>query len=1017
MTRDSQPLQPAIIKAVLGPTNTGKTHYAIERMLGHASGVIGLPLRLLAREVYDKIVARKGEKLCALITGEEKIIPPTAQYYVCTVEAMPTEKNFNFLAVDEVQLMAHHERGHIFTDRVLHARGIFETLFMGAETIKDVLSTLVPKIKFDHRERFSELHYGGATKLTRLPKRSVIVAFSAQEVYALAELLRRFRGGAAVVMGGLSPRTRNAQADLFQNGDVDFLVATDAIGMGLNLDTDHVAFAGLSKYDGRRRRMLTPMEAAQIAGRAGRFRNDGTFGTTADCPAFDDEMIKRIEAHSFEDIQYVEWRNSDLNFDSLESLMESLHAPRLTKRLRRIKGAEDEAALERLIAIPEINAAMKTRAQVKQLWDICQIPDFRNLTIDTHVKLLQDIYRMLVTHGGKLPDSFMEQRIARCDETDGDVERLSSRLAHIRTWTYCASKTSWMPKTAGNIKHWANIAREVEDRLSDALHERLTARFVDRRTSKLLKGIGSKAFMDAKIKDNGDVYVDDVLIGKLEGLRFQKDESASEMEAKALEAAAQKAVAPEIDRRLTSLCGGTHAIFTLADNGQIMWGNMAVGKISPSGSIFSPDAALLGGELGNENLRNLAEDRMREFLRAEVKTHLEPLKRLKDFPDQAGASAEAKGFAFLLLENHGSLDRFPHGKTIKALTQEPRRELRALGVVFGHYNIYMTDLIKPKPARLLSLLMSYGAGGDKKPFIPFAGVTSIPNEGELSSKNFAPQALALAGYRAVGPRIVRFDILNRLSDLIRDAGIQFEQEKNPGVTDKKFQIMQEMLALLGSGFEDVRGVLTGLGYGAETEDAPLTTPLPITTDETAPTETAPAEPVSNPAPNTETAAADAAPAETPAAEEDAKAETSNHDADVKPIDTPTADETAAEETKKAPPPKVGTPPNTKGMSKRLTKKIASRKRLSLYNHRIPQEDGTTLEQPNLEYWSYVGFARTQPRKNRKPRRYSNKPKQGHGNKPVNTYSSGKAAAPRKNKFENSPFAALAALKNDADKKS
>ena len=463
MPRYSDP----ITKAILGPTNTGKTHYAIERMLAHSSGVIGLPLRLLAREIYDRVVAQKGTAQVALITGEEKIIPPKARFYICTVEAMPVEKRFAFLAVDEVQLMANHERGHIFTDRVLHARGMEETLFLGAETARDVLATLVPKIRFDHRERFSELHYDGPAKLTRLPKRSVIVAFSAAEVYAIAELIRRFRGGAAVVMGGLSPRTRNAQAEMFQSGEVDFLVATDAVGMGLNLDTEHVAFAGLTKYDGRRRRYLTPMEAGQIAGRAGRFRNDGTFGTTGDCPPMDEALVKRIEAHDFEPLHYVEWRNSDLDFSSLEHLMESLHQPRPTSRLRRIKGADDEAALERLKAIDEVHDALHTRAQVKMLWDVCQVPDFRNLTIDTHVKLLQDIWRTLMKGGGKLSDDFMASKIDRCDETFGGVDALSSRLAFIRTWTYCASKLNWMH----NPEHWINHAREVEDRLSDALHE------------------------------------------------------------------------------------------------------------------------------------------------------------------------------------------------------------------------------------------------------------------------------------------------------------------------------------------------------------------------------------------------------------------------------------------------------------------------------------------------------------------------------------------------------------------
>ena len=954
-----------ILKAILGPTNTGKTHYAVERMLGHSSGIIGLPLRLLAREIYDRIVLQKGKAACALITGEEKIIPPYANYYVCTVEAMPVEKRFAFLAVDEVQLMGNHERGHIFTDRVLHARGMEETLFLGAETARSVLAQLVPKIRFEHRERFSVLNYSGPTKITRLPKRSVIVAFSSAEVYALAELIRRFRGGAAVVMGGLSPRTRNAQAEMFQSGDVDFLVATDAVGMGLNLDTDHVAFAGLTKYDGRRRRYLTPMEAAQIAGRAGRFRNDGTFGTTGDCAPMDEELIKRIEAHDFEPMHYAEWRNSDLDFTSLESLSETLHAPRPEKRLRRIKGAEDEAALERMVAIDEVSSTIHTRAQVKQLWDVCQVPDFRNLAIDTHVKLLQDIYRMLVTGGGKLPDDFMAQRIAKCDDTMGGVDILSSRLAHIRTWTYCASKSNWMR----DKNHWVNVAREVEDRLSDALHENLTERFVDRRTSKLLKGMGAKAYMNATIKDNGDVFVDDVLIGQLEGLSFTIDATTTGLEAKALEATAAQTVAPEIDRRLTSLCSGTHQIFTLSDKGEILWGGKAVGKIAPSGSVFTPDAMLIGAELGNENLRRLAEDRMREFLRAEVGLLLTPLSALKDFCDLETASPEAKGFAFIMLENHGAIERFPHLKTIRALDSDTRRELRSLGIVFGQYNIFMTEMLRPKPSRLLSLLIAYGAGGDKKPYIPFAGVTSIPNTGELSSENFSQSAMALAGYKAVGTRVVRFDILNRLAFMIRDAQNQFKADAIPGDHGLKFQLMQEMLALLGSGYEDAASVLTALRFKSETSETSLTRPEGEAVPE----------------------------AKTPEAKVETTPETTADPVKTEAESTPPETATAAPAPEAAP--KLTAKP----------KKQTATKRLTPYAPRDVAEDGTVSTKPNLTYW----FMPARGQKGFKPKHAQGKKQNPRYNKNKNKAGkSGRnnakpASAPRKP--ENSPFAALAAL--------
>ena len=957
------PLNPATLTAILGPTNTGKTHYAVERMLGRQSGVIGLPLRLLAREVYDRIAAKKGAAQCALITGEEKIIPPHARYYVCTVEAMPMEKRFAFLAVDEVQLMANHERGHIFTDRVLHARGTEETLLLGAETVRPVLKDLIPKIRFEHRERFSELSFDGATKLTRLPKRSVVVAFSTAEVYAIAELIRRYRGGAAVVMGGLSPRTRNAQAEMFQNGDVDFLVATDAVGMGLNLDTDHVAFASLSKYDGRRRRYLTPMEAAQIAGRAGRFRNNGTFGTTGDCLPMDEELIARIEAHDFEPLHSAEWRNTDLRFQSIDALSQSLHAPKPHRRLRRIRGADDEAAYERMIAIPDVANGIKVPAQVKQLWDVCQIPDFRNLTIDAHVRLLQDIYRLLYSNGGKIPNSFMEKHISRLDETLGDVDMLSSRLASIRTWTYCANKVSWMSRE----NNWVNRAREVEDRLSDALHEALIERFVDRRTSKLLKGMGSEAYMNATIKDNGDVVVDDQIIGHLDGLKFTPSESTSELEAKAVQATAETVVAPEVDRRLTSLCGGMHSIFTLSDRGQILWGGKVVGKVGAGGTPMNPDAELVGGELGNENLKNLAAARMRDYLRAEASNKFKPLLELKEIQARESTVPEARGFAYTLYENFGTVDRKDHWKTLRELDQRARRQLREANVHFGQYNIYIRDLMKPAPARLLSILTAYGAGGDRKPFIPFAGVTSIPNEGDFASEHYSEQALSMAGYRAVGPRIARFDILNRLGNQIRQA----QQQNEDLGRGKKFQIMQEMMAIMGCSYDDMKGVLKSLGFESETiksEDFP---PLPETS--AAPAESAPE---TTEKPEAET------PVETATEKTDTETQADSEIATEKP---------AQEEVK----------PSTARQKK-------PQKPLHIYHNREVLEDGTSKDIINTEFWY---MPRRKPAFKPRDKNHSgkNRPQtkfKGKGHK------QDKARTPKPvRKLEDSPFAALAALKN------
>ncbi len=991
------PLNPATVTAVLGPTNTGKTHYAVERMLGRTSGVIGLPLRLLAREVYDKICAIKGPAQCALITGEEKITPTHARYYVCTVEAMPQDKTFAFVAIDEIQLISHPERGHIFTERLLHMRGSEETLLLGAESARPLIRELLPDAWHDTRERFSVLSHAGPMKLSRLPKRSVIVAFSAEEVYAIAELVRRLRGGAAIVMGALSPRTRNAQADLYQSGEVDFLIATDAVGMGLNLDADHVAFASLRKFDGRRRRHLTPMEAGQIAGRAGRFRNNGTFGTTGDCLPMDDELVAHIENHNFEPLRYAEWRNADLDFSSSEALLNSLAASSPHKRLRRVAPATDESAFERILGQPRIRNTLNTARDVKQLWDVCQIPDFRNLTLDTHVRLLGDIYEQILAGNGRISENFLQRRIARLDHTEGGVDILSVRLAQIRTWTYCVNVTRWVKES----KYWINHARAVEDRLSDALHEKLTARFVDRRTSALLKGMGQNTYMETTIKDNGDVWVGDHKIGHLEGLTFKIDTSGSELEAKALKAAADKAVGPEVNRRLTSLCGAQHTIFTLSNDGHILWGGQAVGRISNGGSIFNPDASLLGGEVGDQILRTMAENRMRDFLRGEVAAKLTGLAALKALSssEKPEIKPETRGFAYQMLENDGYIDRKKNAQMVYDLDQETRRQLREVGIIFGQYDVYLRDLMKPKPATLLGLLSAYGAGGDGKPFIPFAGVTSLANDGEHASDNFSNAAIARAGYRVCGPRIVRFDILNRLASLIRQAQIESGT--------RRFQIMQEMLALMGCNYEDMQGVLTTLGFKSqtvETEDISadavtpeLTAPVPARfVEDKAPLVKSGPAAQTGPAQDGQTESAQTSSGQT-GSPETGSPETGNTDA---PIQT----------TEAAPKPAP-------------TKPAAKAKTLNVFHHKDTDEDGNTTQRKNLEFW-FMPFKA----KNKRPNRPSNNeakgrpPRKGKGKgKPRSDKKQDNKAAEKyrmkeEKRMEDSPFAALAALKQSPDKK-
>lgn len=793
----------AHITAVLGATNTGKTHYAVERMCARTSGVIGLPLRLLAREVYDKICAQKGTTSCALLTGEEKIIPPHARYFVCTVEAMPMQEikagKFACVIIDEVQMMAHKERGHVFTDRVLHARGTEETLLLGADTVRDLIKHLVPRARFVTRERFSVLSYAGHTKLSALPKRTVIVAFSASEVYALAELMRRYYGGCALVMGGLSPRTRNAQAELYRAGEVDYLVATDAIGMGLNLDVNHVAFASLRKFDGQRKRYLHAHEIAQIAGRAGRFRNDGSFGTTGKCLPIDEDIIARIENHHFTPLEYVEWRNTGLDFSSLETLQDSLATSPSVKGLRRIAPAPDEESLGRLLRIDEITDFIHNAKDVKKMWDICQIPDFRNLGAEAHARLLEEIFLNLAQNGQKLPHSYLENNIARLDHCEGSVEVLASRLGFIRTWTYISNKKTW----TNDPNMWVERTKTVEARLSDALHCKLVARFVDYRTSALLKGIGANIQMDVVITSAGEVQAEGYNIGQIQGVLFTPSETKGELDAKAVNAAAALALAPEIDRRLTQIMGSDNGALTLSDTAEILWSSEPIAKLTMGPSFLNPNMEMIGGDLGSPVLQEQALARLRDFIRTEISQKFENLLAVKIFVDDEKSFQGARGLAHVLYENNGMIVRRKHLQLIKDTDKEARGYLRNMSVQIGFHHVFLRDMLKPAAAKLLSLLFAYAwdkdGGGTGNPFLPTNGMSSTPDD-----PLYTESSLNKAGYTRIGPRIIRFDILARLAQMLMQAA-------NVG-DNKQFRIAQEMMALLGCGHDDFEGVLTALGY-------------------------------------------------------------------------------------------------------------------------------------------------------------------------------------------------------------
>jgi ATP-dependent RNA helicase SUPV3L1/SUV3 len=782
--------------AVLGPTNTGKTHLAVERMLGHSSGMIGLPLRLLAREVYDRIVRLKGVGHVALVTGEERIVPSSARYFVATVEAMPLDRPFSFIAVDEIQLCADPDRGYIFTDRLLRARGTGETMFLGSDTIRHMIRAMIPGIEIERRERLSTLTYTGVKKITRLERRTAIVAFSQEEVYAIAELIRRHKGGAAVVMGGLSPRTRNAQVALYQSGEVDFLVATDAIGMGLNMDVDHVAFASMAKFDGRRHRLLRPDEIAQIAGRAGRFRSNGSFGETADCAPFDDEVIERVENHNFEPLNGLEWRTANLDFTSTTALIKSLEAPPPHQALRRSRGAIDEVAFARLASLEWVSDLVKSSVAVRKLWDICQLPDFRKAAQDEHVHLIEGIGEHLLKRKGILPKDWFARRVNDLDRTDGDIEMLQQRLAAIRTWTYVANRADWVEEN----KYWQEQTRVIEDRLSDTLHERLMQRFIDKRTSALLKGLKREDAMDVIVLETGEVSVEGHHVGRLVGLRFNADPIATGLEERAVKNAAFQALRPELDKRLGAIASGGINDFVLSDTGIIIWQTEEIGRLIAKQPLLKPKATLTGGELGSEDVRKQAAERLDTWLQEIVARDLGPLVSLSTAAEGESLQGLARGVAYRVAEAGGVMEREELQTDLRQLSPDDRKALRGVGLRIGRANIYAPLLLKPRAARLHALFAFFTAGPEQGavPFLPPLGVTSFTLTTPVPSK-----ALAATGFRAFGTRAVRLDIVDRIADALFEAA---EKAKGPCL------FPPNIVSLMGASNEDAEALVETLGW-------------------------------------------------------------------------------------------------------------------------------------------------------------------------------------------------------------
>ena len=810
------------VTAVLGPTNTGKTHLAIERMLAHPSGLIGLPLRLLAREVYNKIAARVGSEAVALVTGEEKIKPKNPRYWVSTVEAMPRDLDVSFLAVDEVQIASDLERGHVFTDRILNRRGRDETLLLGAATMRPIIERLLPGVSMITRPRLSQLEFAGDRKITRQPRRTAIVAFSADEVYAIAELIRRQHGGAAVVLGSLSPRTRNAQVAMFQNGDVDYLVATDAVGMGLNLDVDHVAFASDRKFDGYQFRRLTPSEFAQIAGRAGRATRNGTFGTTGRCAPFEPELVNALQNHTFDSVKMLQWRNSKLDFSSLGALQVSLNLSPGHEALTRAPIAEDMRVLDHAARDVEVRDIAHGKAAVERLWDACQVPDYRKLSPAAHAELVTTLYGFLMQKGC-IPDSWFAAQVDQADRIDGDIDTLSARIAQIRTWTFVANRPDWLK----DPERWQGIAREVENKLSDALHERLTERFVDRRTSVLMRRLRENTSLNTEIGKTGEVIVEGHVIGRLDGFTFAPDAAEAGSDAKALQAAAQAVLAGEINARAEKLGNAPDDQFVLTSEGTIRWTGDAVARLSAAEEALQPRIRIISDERLTGAPREKVQARLELWLKTHIEKLLGPMFELSKAEDVTGI---ARGIAYQLVEALGVLERPKIANELKDLDQPSRAVLRKYGVRFGAYHIYFPGLLKPAGRALAALL--WALKQDNVDLSSLSGAQHLASSGRTSfpvDKQLPRDAYRVLGYKQAGERAVRVDILERLADLIRPALAWRENspgEKPAGAFDgRSFVVTQAMTSLTGSAGEDFASVLRALGYRME-KRAPLP-PKPV----------------------------------------------------------------------------------------------------------------------------------------------------------------------------------------------
>ncbi|MEL0177030.1 MAG: helicase-related protein [Pelagibacteraceae bacterium] len=777
------------ILAILGPTNTGKTFLAIERMLEHENGVIGFPLRLLAREVYDKVVEKIGASHVALVTGEEKIIPPKADYYLCTVESMPQDINFEFAAIDEIQMCADPERGHIFTDRLLNYRGDKLTMFLGSDTIKKLITYLVPETEFIYRERLSKLTYSGFKKISRIKPRSAIIAFSVDDVYALAEFVRRQKGGAAVVMGSLSPKTRNSQVEIYQSGDVDFLIATDAIGMGINMDIDNVYFSGLKKYDGKQIRNLRDSEIGQISGRAGRYMNDGSFGTTGECEKLTDEQIEKIENHKFDNIQNIFWRNTNLDFTSSLNLINSLNEKPENENLVRNKDLIDESTFRYLISEkPNLNFRNNNHF-VKLLWECCQIPDFTKSSYNEHTDIIYKVFSFLSSDKRKISNEWMKQQLNNLNNFEGNIDSLANRISYVRTWSYVSNKSNWVE----NADYWIAKTKDIEDRLSEKLHEELSKSFVDKRISILSKGLKQDIQLNTKITEEDKIFINDHFIGKINGLRIELDYSKTNLDTdiKSLKKAARSGAKKELKQRIKNIIKDIENL-KLQDDCKIIWKNKKIAELKPGKNYLNPNIKLIIDDTLDESEYDELKNNIEEWLIKQKHTYLKDLLSIENTEFK---NSLCRGLSYQLFENNGVLKREISNEIIKNLSQNERSELRKKGVKIGKYHIYQPRMIRPNAVKFKTILWKC-----------FNNIHNLnyPNFGINFAKNFKNKNesfLRICGFETFGKYIIRIDILERLFLEI------LARSK-----DYKFKFDSKIINLLGCNKADFIQFAKLLGY-------------------------------------------------------------------------------------------------------------------------------------------------------------------------------------------------------------